>query len=97
MKLPMNNQAAILRDLRESIDDALRRTEERMSHVQRQLAGWSLPIARSAPVPDPTSSWDTNTPSKQMIDAYDQDLASAQSSLSELVHYGRQVKSTINK
>ena len=93
----MNNQADILRELRESIADALRRTEERMSHVQRQLAGWSLPIARSVAVPEPDDNWDElQTQASQLTDEFDQALTATHSSLSEWVQYGRQVKTTVN-
>ena len=88
----MNNQGEILRELRTSIAEALRRSEERMSHVQRQLAGWSLPITKSAAIADDSSGWEQlKTQASQVTEEVDQELSSVQSSLTELVQYGRQL------
>lgn len=92
----MNNQVEMLRELRTSIAEALRRSEERMSHVQRQLAGWSLPIVKSTVIPDDSSNWEQlRTQASLATEETDHELASVQTSLTELVQYGRQVKTSV--
>ncbi|MFT3879118.1 MAG: hypothetical protein QM703_05580 [Gemmatales bacterium] len=92
----MNDQGQILRELRESIAEALRRSEERMSHVQRQLAGWAAPIAKSAPLSDSTAGWEQlKTQASEFTDSVDQELSSVQTSLTELVQFGRQMKVSV--
>jgi hypothetical protein len=92
----MNDQGKILRDLRESIAEALRRSEERMSHVQRQLAGWNAPLAKSEPLPDPSGGWEhLKTQAGEYTEAVDQELSTVQTSLTELVQFGRQMKVSV--
>lgn len=94
----MNDQGQILRELRESIADALRRSEERMSHVQRQLAGWGAPTAKSSPLSDSSAGWEQlETQASEFTDSVDQELLSVQSSLTELVQFGRQMKVSVAK
>lgn len=94
----MTDQGQILRELRESIAEALRRSEERMSHVQRQLAGWSDPITKTAPMSDSSSGWEQlKTQASDLTDSVDQELSSVQNSLTELVQFGRQMKVSMAK
>jgi hypothetical protein len=94
----MNDQAQILRELRESIAEALRRSEERMSHVQRQLAGWAAPIAKSTPLSDSSAGWEQlEAQASEFTDSVDQELSSVQTSLTELVQFGRQMKVSVAK
>ncbi len=92
----MNDQGQILRELRESIAEALRRSDERMSHVQRQLAGWHAPLAKSEPLAESNEGWEhLKTQAGEYTDAVDQELSSAQTSLTELVQFGRQMKVSV--
>jgi len=92
----MNNQGQILRELRESIAEALRRSEERMSHVQRQLAGWAPPGSKPAPLSDSSAGWEQlEAQASEFSDAVDQELSSVQTSLTELVQFGRQMKVSV--
>ena len=93
----MNDQGQILRELSSSIAEALRRSEERLSHVQRQLAGWSLPIAKTLVISDTSSGWEQlKAQASQATEEVDQELSSVQSSLTELVQYGRQMKQRVS-
>jgi len=92
----MNDQGQILRELRESIAEALRRSEERMSHVQRQLAGWHAPLAKPAPLAESNEGWEhLKTQAGEYTDAVDQELSTVQNSLTELVQFGRQMKVSV--
>ena len=92
----MNDQGQILRELRESIAEALRRSEERMSHVQRQLAGWVTPVAKSTPLSDFSAGWEKlEAQASEFTDTVDQELSSVQTSLTELVQFGRQMKACV--
>lgn len=92
----MSDQGQILRELRESIAEALRRSEERLSHVQRQLAGWSSPITKSSPLSDPSAGWENmKNQASQFTETVDQDLNTVQNSLTELVQFGRQMKVSV--
>ena len=93
----MNDQGQILRELSSSIAEALRRSEERLSHVQRQLAVWSLPIAKTLVISDTSSGWEQlKAQASQATEEVDQELSSVQSSLTELVQYGRQMKQRVS-
>lgn len=91
----MNDQGHILRELRSSIAEALKRAEERMSHVQRQLAGWSLPHSEITSIPENTGWDELEVNATQLTNEVDQELASVQSSLTELAQHGRHIKSTM--
>ena len=92
----MNNQSQILRELSFSIDEALRRSEERLSHVERQLAGWSLPIVKTSTLSDSSNGWDElQAQANQATEEIDQELSAVQSSLTDLVQDGRQLKAKV--
>ena len=92
----MNNHGEILRELRTSIAEAIQRSEERMSHVQRQLAGWSLPIAKTAVITDASAGWqELEAQASLATEQTDQELSSVEASLTELVQYSRQVKAAV--
>lgn len=64
-----------------------------MSHVQRQLAGWNVPITKSTPMSDSSAGWEKlEAQASEFTDAVDQELSSVQTSLTELVQFGRQMK-----
>ena len=67
-----------------------------MSHVQRQLAGWSLPIAKTAVIADVSTGWqELEAQASQATEQTDQELSSVEASLTELVQHGRQVKAAV--
>ncbi len=89
----MNEQCKILHELSTSIADALRRAEDRMSHVQRQLAGWPAAAPSITVLSDDSTGWQQlEVQTTQLTEGVDQDLAAVQSSLAELVQQGRQLK-----
>lgn len=89
----MNEQCKILHELSTSIADALRRAEDRMSHVQRQLAGWPAAVPSMTKLSDDSTGWQQlEVQTTQLTEGVDQDLAAVQSSLAELVQQGRQLK-----
>lgn len=64
-----------------------------MSHVQRQLAGWNAPLTKSAPLSESNEGWELlKTQAGEYTEAVDQELSSVQTSLTELVQFGRQMK-----
>lgn len=88
----MRDQQAIFRELRTSIAEALSRTEERMSHVQRQLAGWQEPVPAPG-LPAEDTGWNSlQEQTEAMASGVDQELAAIQTSLTELVQAGKTLK-----
>lgn len=92
----MRDQQAIFRELRTSIAEAITRAEERMSHVQRQLAGWLEPAPRTVQIPE-ADGWHVLQEQTEAVTAgVDQELAAIHASLAELVQTGKQLKSRQN-
>lgn len=81
----MLNHAAILSDLQGSLDEALTRADERLSHVQRQLAGGQQPLSLpTLPIEAVELPQDD-----ELIDSVEADLARLHASLAELIQQGR--------
>ncbi len=82
----------IFSDLQTSIAEALRRSEEHMTNVQRQLAGWqAVPPSREIPAQD--DGWNKLLSQiEELTGDVDQELASIQTQLSQLVSQGRHWK-----
>ena len=92
----MLNPSHLLHDLQESISEALRRADERMSDVQRQVAGWSTTHSEPANLPDDTKGWDLiSFQASQITEEIDEQLSSVQASLAQLVQQGRQMRETV--
>ncbi|HQR06081.1 MAG TPA: hypothetical protein PLN21_04620 [Gemmatales bacterium] len=67
-----------------------------MSHVQRQLVGWGTQIVKTVPLSDSSAGWEgLKTQASEFTDATDQELSSVQTSLTELVQFGRQIKTSV--
>jgi hypothetical protein len=94
----MDQPDHILQELRTTVAAALQRAEERLSHVQRQLAGWPelpKPVAlRSGE--DTEDGWRLL---QQTADAIardiDDDMAEVQQSLSRFLQEGRDLQSSL--
>lgn len=94
----MSDHEHIFRELRTSMAEALQRSEERMSHVQRQLAGWQEPLPTPAPLSDHSEGWDDlQAKASQIAEDVDQELSQVEASLAELVHQGRQWKTKLSR
>jgi hypothetical protein len=86
---------AILRELQTSLGEALRRADDRLSHVHRQLAGWQ-PINKAIVVDSQDDGWkDLQVSTDALAEGVESELASAHTALSELVQRGRQIKQSI--
>ena len=89
------DHAAIFRDLQASLDEALRRAEDRLSHVHRQLAG-GQPEKNKVDLSEDDNGWQAlQTKTDSLTAVIDNDLASVQTALTELVQQGRQIKKSL--
>lgn len=89
------DHAAILRELQTSLGEALRRADDRLSHVHRQLAGWQ-PINKSIVVDSQDEGWkELQASTDALADGVDSELTSVQTALSELVQQGRHLKQSL--
>ena len=84
----MLNHAAILTDLQASLHDALQRADERLSHVQRQLAGQQQPIPLPT-LPAKEALEEAMPTSDPSVARVDDELAQLQATLAELIQQGR--------
>lgn len=82
----------IFSDLQTSIAEALKRSEEHMTNVQRQLAGWQA-VPPSREIPAQEDGWNQLLAQiEELTGDVDQELASIQTQLSQLVSQGRHWK-----
>lgn len=89
-----NDPTLIFSELQTSIAEALKRSEEHMSHVQRQLAGWQT-VAPTRELPAQDDGWESLLAQiVEMTGNVDQELASVQEQLNQLVSQGRAWKQT---
>lgn len=86
---------AILSELQTSLGEALRRADDRLSHVHRQLAGWQ-PVDKKFVVSNDENGWQSLQASTDALAAgVDSELTSVQTALSELVQQGRRLKQSL--
>ncbi len=86
---------AILRELEISLGEALRRADDRLSHVHRQLAGWQ-PSNKAVVVESQNEGWnELQASTDALVDGVDCDLTTVQTALSELVQQGRHLKQSL--
>jgi hypothetical protein len=89
-----NDATHIFSELQTSIAEALRRSEEHMSHVQRQLAGWQTHTPKHE-LPDQEEGWQRLLAQiEEMTGNVDQELAQLQEQLNQLISQGRAWKQT---
>jgi hypothetical protein len=81
----MLDHAAILTELQCSLDEALARADDRLSHVQRQLAGSQQPLKAPVLPVEIAALQESN----ELIESVDADLARLHASLAELIQQGR--------
>lgn len=86
---------AILHELQISLGEALRRADDRLSHVHRQLAGWQ-PVNEAIVVESQNKGWnELQASTDALVDGVDNDLTTVQTALSELVQQGRHLKQSL--
>jgi hypothetical protein len=92
----MDEPEHILHDLRAGVTTALERAEERMSHVQRQLAGWT-PLSRPKAPSDPgDGGWqELETRADSIAGDVDADLVRAQVELGNFLHQARELAASL--
>jgi hypothetical protein len=95
----MDQPDHILHELRTGVNGALQRAEERMSHVQRQLAGWGeLPRVSIESSEDVNAGW---AKLQQTADALagdvDADLAAVQQSLATFLQQSRELRTSLRE
>jgi small-conductance mechanosensitive channel len=84
----MLNHSAILTDLQASLHDALQRADERLSHVQRQLAGQQQPIPLPT-APKGVALEQALPDTDPLVASVDDELAQLHATLAELIQQGR--------
>jgi hypothetical protein len=92
----MEQEEQILAELRQSVQSALERAEQRMTHVQQELARWPELPKINTPLSDMDSGWiELEQKSEAIASGVDQELAAAQSSLEDFVKFGRELQSSL--
>jgi uncharacterized protein with NRDE domain len=93
----MDQPENILHELRTGVNAALQRAEERMSHVQRQLAGWGdLPRVSVESNDEVNSGWNKlQQTADSLAGDVDADLAAVQQSLAQFLQQSRELKESL--
>lgn len=90
-----NDPTPIFSELQSSIAEALQRSEEHMSHVQRQLAGWQT-VAPTRELPAQEDGWQRLLDQiVEMTGNVDQELAIVQEQLNQLIRQGHAWRQSI--
>jgi hypothetical protein len=95
------NHGSLLRELQTSLEEALRRADDRLSHVHRQLAGWQLvspgrPPEGGTPTTPADDGWQLLEASTNALTVgVNSELTEVQTTLTELVQNGRALKQSL--
>src|SRR5688500_16956101 len=91
----MDQPEHILQDLRTGVASALQRAAARLSHAQRQLAGWTPVIRSTPPAGDAEAGWNQlETQAECIAGEVDTELMQAQQELVNFLQQARALAST---
>lgn len=92
----MEAEERILSELRQSVQSALERAEQRMTHVKQELARYPQLPKINTSLSDMDSGWtELEQKSEAIANGVDQELAAAQSSLEDFVKFSRELQSSL--